>query len=129
MDLSNLKAQNTIDIQLVHPVSGEPIEGGMVTCYAPHTPQYRTIAIQVARKYKQGAANWTDMSDEELSDLISKTDEAGAELLEKVIIEHDFRLNGKKVKNKSDILGNASYFWIVQQIQEKINEAQVFIGA
>ena len=129
MDLSNLKAKNTIDVQLKHPVTGEPIEDGIVVCYAPHTPQYRTTAIQVAKKHKQNTTSWTDMSDEELSDLIAKTDDAGAELLEKVIMEHDFKMNGKKVKNISDILGNASYFWVVQQIQEELNKAQVFIEA
>lgn len=129
MDLSNLKAQNTIDVQLLHPMTNEPIEDGVVTCYSPHTPQYRTAAIQIAKKHKQNTASWVDMSDEELSDLIAKTDNAGAELLEKVIVEHDFRMSGKKVKNISDILGNASYFWVVQQIQEELNKAQVFIEA
>lgn len=128
MELSILSVSPITKIQLKHPVTGDNIENGIVSCYAAHTPEYRKASLIVAKNHsKEKIDNWQELNDEQLLAMVDKTDLFTVDLLCSVIVSHEFTLNDKKIKNVRDILEKPEYFWIAEQIKTEIDKGTVFI--
>lgn len=120
MDLKDLTPKSdTIDIELFHPTSYEPLtnEDGSVmtiTVYAPHTKEYKAVIHEQANKRLKQAQSKkkNEITSEEL-------EEASINLLVKVTKDWNITYDGKKPK-ATDAKVREIYtevFWIRNQIE------------
>jgi len=129
MDLSELQASPTITIQLKHPATGELIADSEIIVHAPHTPQFRKEQLLSVKKNMLNQKELKDMTDEEMLERFDSTQKSSYETLAKIVIKHSLTMNGKKVKDLAVLFSDPMYYWIPEQLQKGIEQAQVFLKA
>ena len=130
-DLKTLVPEkDLIEVILKHPVSGETLlnDNGTemtVTVYAPHTKQYRKSNFDRANGFiKQRGKDSFDMTFEDM-------EEISVTLLVDITADWDITFDGKTPKfTKSKAKEVFSeIFWIKDQADKALSEAQVFTKA
>jgi len=128
-DLSAIVPEkDTIEVILKHPATGETLTNDdgsemTVTVYAPHTKAYRKANYDRANNFikQRGKGDQIDMTFEDM-------EEISVSLLVDIVADWDITYDGKKpkfTKAKGKEVFNHIY-WIKDQIDQAIGEAQVF---
>jgi len=132
MDLKDFTPKSDeVEVVVVHPVNGDPLtnEDGsnmVIVLHAPHSKPYKEAMYEQTNKRLKVAqsASGMDLTAQDL-------EEASLELLSKSTKSWDITYDGKKPKLTAD-KAKAIYdelFWLKPQLEEAINNAEVFMKA
>lgn len=130
MDLKDLKAASTIEIELSNPSTGEKLDGFSVTCYAPSSIKYKSAVMKVAKKYaEKDGKQFLEMDDAEIDQAIGKTQ---ASLVDTVIaVATDCNLvfdsENLTLEQFKALIAKEEYFWIVQQVKDELDSGKFAI--
>lgn len=131
-DLSNLAtslADEGVEMQVQHPVTGEPIDGMYIKLAGVDSEPYRKAEREMRsrhlRRMQQGRnKQWTP----------EEMDRENVMLLSAVTLGwRGFRKDGQEYAyspdNVRDLYSNPLYKWLVKQVEDFVNDRAVFIKA
>jgi len=132
MDLLKLvPTTDTIEVELKHPNTFEPLkndDGSIMTIvvFAPHSKEYKAAMheqtnIRLKQMQTKGGRSSTSITAEDL-------EESGIKMLVKTTKSWNITAGGKKPKLTDDEAKKiySEVFWIKDQIEEAVLEAEVF---
>lgn len=124
MDLKDFKPTSSeIVVKIVDPIEGKPFDNDdgtrmTITCWAPHTKQYKTAV------YKQAMARNAFDGDLDYASL----EDASIDLLCDIIKDWNITIDGEKPEY-DPAMGKATLeeiFWLKPQVEAALNEYEVF---
>lgn len=123
-DLANLKpTSDTIDVELVHPVTEEPL-GMTITVYATHSKEYKAVVhaqanARIKKMSKGKKVEWT----------ADDVEEAGLTAVANTTKGWNLIFDGKPVPFSVDKAKEiySDYYWIKTQVEEAQNDLSNFM--
>ena len=135
MDLLKLIPNvDTIEVELKHPSTFENLKNDdgsdmTVTVYAPHSKEYKAAVheqtnIRLKQMQSKGSRSTTTITAEDL-------EESGIKMLAKTTKDWNITAGGKKPKFTEEEAKKiySEVFWIREQIEEAVADAEVFTQA
>ena len=129
-DLMDLTPQrDTIKTELVHPTTQEPLEHEgqpmWVERYLPHTPEYKKSQYSRTQKYLKSAQS-KGKADVDID--LYEAEQDHIEVMAETTVAWNIYFGGEWLKftpkKAKEVYGKA--FWILDQLQEDENSAEVF---